>query len=592
MLEKYLNVQTAIVPRLSPDGTKLAFIGSMSGTPQIWITAANKFSEPQQLTFSESVMILDWSPNGEWIAYSADNEGDERQGYFLVSSDGQRREILLAPNNTYRVWGGFSPDGKRVAFAANEAGTYDFNIYAHELKSNETKVVYQGEGGLYPVSWQPNGKGLLLLRVVAADANEVLYLDLITGKTQVLLAPEESSYHNFFSWKPDSRGFFLATNQNREFGGLAFYDLTQNEFSWLETPECDVESVALSTNGKYLAWFENNGGFSRLYIFNQKTGEIKSLENLPRGVIYEIRWAIKAEKLAIELSGPNVAGDIWIYTPDSDELFRGTVSDSAGLNPAGFTAPEIISFTAHDGENIHGLLYLPCFSETKLPVVIHLHGGPTMQSRPRFDAFHQYLIAQGCAVFDLNYRGSIGYGKRFMRLDNRLLRKDAIVDIASAAKYLKKNKKLNGEKIALMGESYGGFMVLAGLVNFPEMFCCGIDIVGISDWLTALENTLPQLMASDEAEYGDIKNAEIRNFLFDLSPVNHIEKIQSPLLVIHGENDPRVPVSQAHQIVERLKKQGKDVEILIFEDEGHGIRKLSNRLSVYQKTGDFLKANL
>ncbi len=589
LLEQYLNFSPAILPRLSPDGSKLVFIKTDENQAQIWIASAKKFSEPQKITSAFNLTILDWTADGKYIAFAADLSGNERQGYFLVSADGQKTSTLLKIADSYRIWGGFSPDGKRFSFAANRAGTYDFSIYVQEIESGEASEVYQGNGGIYPVSWHPDGKAMLLLRIVAADANEVLYLDLESGETETLLAPLEASYHNFFSWQKDGNGFFLATNQQRDFGGLGFFDLQKKEFAWNHTSGRDVENTALSPSGKYLAWCENDGGYSKLQVENLETAEIIPLEKLPKGVIYEIRWAKDVDKLAIELSSPQITGDIWIYAPDKDESVRATVSEKAGLKTNDFVFPETVTFPAHDGEPIHGLLYLPRQTATSPPVIIHLHGGPTMQARPKFDAFHQFLIKSGFAIFDLNFRGSIGYGKRFMRLDNQLLRKNAVRDIASAAEYLAEIKAVDSSKIALLGESYGGFMVLSGLVNFPALFVCGVDVVGVSDWLTALENTLPQLMASDAAEYGDLKDEKIKKFLYELSPINHIEKICAPLLLIHGENDPRVPVEQAREIAERLENEGKVVELLIFDDEGHSIVKRQNRLTAYRKTYEFLK---
>ncbi len=589
LLERFLNLSPATLPRISPDGNRLAFIKTDENQAQIWIASANEFSEPQQITDGQDLTILDWTADGRFIAFTSDLKGDERQGYYLVSPDGKEKKTLFAPDDSYRIWGGFSPDGKRFSFAANRAGTFDFSVYIQEIESGAKSQVHRGNGGIYPVSWHPNGNALLLLQIVAADANEVVYLDLESGEVEILLAPLESSYHNFFSWKKDGGGFFLATNSGRDFGGLGFFDLRKKEFSWRETPARDVENTVLSPGGKYLAWFENNEGYSKLQIENLETNETITPENLPQGVIYEIRWAKEAEKLAIELTSPQIAGDVWIYAPDTKDLFRATVSEESELKTGDFVFPETATFPAHDGEPIHGFLYLPQKPENlSPPVIIHLHGGPTMQARPKFDAFHQFLIQKGFAIFDLNYRGSTGYGKRFMRLDNQLLRKNAVRDIASAAEFLAEKVMIDRKKIALLGESYGGFMVLAGLVNFPEMFVCGIDVVGVSDWLTALENTLPQLMASDAAEYGDLNDKQIKEFLYELSPINHIEKIRTPLLLIHGENDPRVPVEQARDIAERLEKQGGKTELLVFEDEGHSISKQQNRLTAYRKTYEFL----
>lgn len=592
LLERLLNIHPAILPRLSPDGNRLAFIKSDDHASQIWLASANEFSEPRRLTGGAGLAILDWTADSGFIAFAADLKGDERQGFYLVSADGKEQTTLLPPAFSYHIWGGFAPDGKRFAYAANRENTHDFSVYVQSLKTGETTEVYRGSGGFYPVSWQPDGNALLLLRTIAADANEVFRLDLRSGEIEALLAPDEPSYHNFFSWKSDASGFFLATNQAGDFGGLAFFDLNKKQLEWRQTPERDVENAALSPSGKYLAWFENDRGYSRLSIEDMESNSIISPADFPEGVIYEIRWAKETDKLAIELTSPQIAGDIWIYSPASDDLLRATYSENADSQSLDFVFPEMVAFPSHDGELIYALIYLPQKATGSPPAIIHLHGGPTMQARPKFDAFHQYLLKSGFAIVDLNYRGSTGYGKRFMRLDDQLLRKDAVLDLASAVEYLRSRDDIDNSKIALFGESYGGFMVLAGLSNFPDLFVCGVDVVGVADWLTALENTVPQLRASDTAEYGDCRDPKVRGFLRDLSPINHTDKIQTPLLIVHGENDPRVPVTEAKRIAEALTAERKEVDLLILNDEGHGIRLMKNRLLVSKRIAEFMSRYL
>lgn len=591
LLEKYLNLHPNILPRLSPDGKKIAFLKNDGQASQVWVKNIDESKNAAKLTDnSGGVLILDWYPDGQFIAFAADLNGDEKQGYYLVSADGKRTETLLEADGSYHIWGGFSPDGKYFSFAANRFGTFDFDIFIVEIETRSINKIYDGGGAFYPVSWHPQGNGLILLKIVAADANEVCYLDLNNLKIETLLAPAEPSYHNFFSWKPDASGFYLATNAERDFGGIGFFDFLTKTFSWHHTSDCDVENAALSPSGNYLSWYENREGYSKLFTQNLETKDITSSDKFPDGVIYEIKWAKNADKLAVEITSPKIIGDIWIYEPKEKSV--GLITDSQITDKTERCVfPQTLRFSSFDGETVFGLLYEPDNSND-LPVIIHFHGGPAMQARPKFDAFHQFLLSHGFAILDLNYRGSTGFGKRFMRLDNKLSRKDAVRDIASAVEFIRKQPKLNAEKIALLGESYGGFMVLAGLVEFPELFACGVDIVGVSDWLTALENTLPQLRAADAEEYGDINDEKIRQFLFDLSPINHIDKIKSPLLVIHGQNDPRVPVGQALEISEKLKIKGNEIELLIFDDEGHSITKTPNRLKSWRRITEFLQNHL
>jgi dipeptidyl aminopeptidase/acylaminoacyl peptidase len=451
--------------------------------------------------------------------------------------------------------------------------------------------VHKGEIGTYVANWRPDGSGLLLIKVRGADALDVLYLDLETEQLDILLQPDEASAYVSFSWTPDGQGFYLATNQDRDFGGLAFYDFKKRELRWIETPNRDVEKVALSRDGRYLAWVENDQGFSELRIRDLETGISERSIGLPRGVINWIKWAPKVQRLAIQLSSATVPGDIWIYDSKSALLTRATTSSLAGLDPRNFIEPVAVSFPSHDGEIIFGLIYLPehTSTENKLPVILHLHGGPTMQAKPGFEAFLQYLLARGYAILDLNYRGSIGFGKRYMRLDNGQLRLNAIKDIESAVDWLVRTYPVDVSRIAVMGESYGGFMSLASVTTFADKFQAGIVFAGVSNWLTALENAPPQLKASDRAEYGDISNAEDREFLRQLSPITHIDRIKSPLMVVHGASDPRNPVIEADQIVRAIRERGGEVKYLRFPDEGHGIRKLPNRISAYRLAAQFLE---
>jgi len=287
-------------------------------------------------------------------------------------------------------------------------------------------------------------------------------------------------------------------------------------------------------------------------------------------------------------------GDIWTWNAASGVAHRATYSTLAGLDPGELVIPTHVEFPARDGETLYGLLYLPTSLEPgeRPSVLLSVHGGPTWQARPMFDAAKQYLLARGIAVFDLNFRGSTGYGKRFARLDNQRLRPNAVRDMEDAMKWLAEDGRVDASRAAVMGASYGGFMTFAAVTTFPDLFDAAVSFVGVSDWITALEAASPELKASDRLEYGDIEDPGDREFFRQFSPIIHVDKVVTPIMVLHGANDPRDPVSESDQFVRGVRENGGEVEYLRFSDEGHGIRKLENRLIAYRRIADFLERKL
>ncbi|HEX8557103.1 MAG TPA: S9 family peptidase [Pyrinomonadaceae bacterium] len=631
-IARFLNARAASAPSLSPDGRFVAFRASTTGTPQIWVAETRAGAAPRQITFGESVTFHEWSPGGQWIAYGVDRAGNEREGFYLISPDGARERELLPPSEAFRAWGGFSRDGRRIAYAATDPGGDDFNVYTLDLGDGSPKParVYAGRGGVYVASWRPDGSGLLLARARGEDANDVLYLDLKTGEASPLFQPETAAAYGSFAWTPDARGFYMATDEGRDFAGLAFYDFAARKLSWVETPGRDLERVALSADGRHLAWTENAEGFSELHVRDLQSRKTSLLSfprtgaaaggaggskgltpavALPHGVVNSLEWAANAKSsvLAVQLSGPRTPGDVWVFnppgasgraeraSPGGTALTRVTESTLAGLDPERFVAPEAVAFRSHDGETIHGLLYLPrgASAQARAPVVLSVHGGPTGQARPSFGAVTQYLVARGYAVLDLNFRGSTGYGKRFARLDNGRLRPNAVKDMGAAVEWLAKSgRPVDASKAAVMGGSYGGYMTYAALALLPEKFAAGVSFVGVSNWVTALEGASPQLKASDRVEYGDIDDPADREFFKQLSPITHVARVRAPLLVSHGANDPRDPVTESDQFVRAVRERGGAVEYLRWPDEGHSIRKLSNRVTAYRRVARFLERTL
>lgn len=591
-ITRFLHVRSAQQPALSPDGSRVAFATDTTGKPQLWVVDAAG-GWPTQLTFGESVTSHAWSPDGAWLFYGADRGGNEREGFYLISPDGLRERELLAPSDAFRVFGGFSPDGTRIAYSTTERNGLDFDVHVLDLRSGEDREVYRGSMGFFVSSWRPDGQALLLSEVRGEDGNDLHLLELASGELTPLYQPEVAAGFSSFAWAPDSGGFYMASDLERDFHALAWHDAATGELALLETPEHDVEDVVLTRDGRYLAWTTNEGGYSVLHARDLKEQRALAVPALPPGV-YRLRAAAEAPVLAVYGGGPQTASDIWTWKLSDGSSARATHSSTAGLDMQQMIVPTHHDFPARDGVMLHGLLYLPTqpAGEGPPPVLMTVHGGPTAQARPRYQALMQYLLARGIAVFDFNFRGSTGYGKTFARLDNGRLRPNAVRDLADALDWLAEDGRVDASRAAILGGSYGGFLTNAALVTFPERFRCGVSSVGVSNWITALEGASPSLKASDRLEYGDIDDPEEREFFRELSPLTHVDKIRAPLMVLHGANDPRDPVSESDQFVAAIRTRGVEVEYLRFPDEGHGVRKLANRVIAYRRMARFLETHL
>jgi dipeptidyl aminopeptidase/acylaminoacyl peptidase len=599
-IARYLNIRSVSGAQLSPDGETLVYTTSTTGLPQLWQVrpgAAGAEGQPEQLTFGNRVQFARYSPRGDWIAYGTDRGGDERTQFFLLSPDGTQERELTPADGAFRNFGGWSPRGDRIAYSSTERDGRNFDIWILDVgpdgrRVGEPRMVLEGAGNLNIAAWRPDGEAMVLSQGRGEADNDLFLLDFASGALDTLFLPEEMSAYTSVQWTPEGDAFYLATNHYRDLAGLARYDVASRELTWLDEPGWDVERVALSHDGRYLAWSVNEEGLSRVRLRDLRTGRDLPAPELAEGV-RGLGWADGANRLVISVSGPDTPGDAWVHDPATGETVRATRSSTAGLDPADWIAPEHVSFDGFDGLTLHGLLYLPRVTGAgPPPVVVTLHGGPTAQGRPSFNAVNQYLLSRGYAIFDFNYRGSTGYGQAFTQADNMRRRPDQIRDLEAAAHYLRSRTDVDGTRLAAMGGSYGGFMTLAALAWYPELYAAGVNIVGVANWITALEDASPALKNSDLIEYGDIENPDDREFFRSISPIEFADAITSDLMVIHGANDPRVPVAEADQIVSAVRARGAEVEYLRFPDEGHGVSRLENRITAYQRVARFLDGSI
>jgi dipeptidyl aminopeptidase/acylaminoacyl peptidase len=601
-IERYLNVKQAHTPSFSSDGRWLAFICDLTGVPQAWrvpLTATGSVvAMPEQLTFAEDrVLWLRCSPaaGDPRLLFTRDRGGDENAQLYLLDPD-MGAETCLTPSHegVMHIPGQWSADGHYLLFAANRAHPAHFGLYRQALDTTEAGLLWQSNepGYLYDAMAHPAGDRVLFSRVGRSAAHELLELDVAAGTVRHLSPTDRPARYHHATYSHDGGCVYVVTDLDSDRTNLMRLDLATGRWETVIGPYYDLEHFSLSADGRYVAFTLNQDGYSRLELIDLETGQARPGPTLPDGVLgfYDERLAFAPDDgaLAFAYSTPRSTSNIFLW----DWLAMGqsarplTNMTHGGIPPETFAEAELVHYPTFDGRDIPAWLYRPRQADGPLPVVVLVHGGPESQARPGFDFVAQYLVNRGYAVLAPNVRGSTGYGNAYSHLDDVDKRLDSVADLAHAARWLGGQDGFDGRRIAVMGGSYGGYMVLAALAFHPELWAAGVDIVGIANFVTFLENTSAYRRQHRESEYGSL--ATDRELLERVSPIHHVEHMTAPLLVIHGANDPRVPLSEAQQIVERLAALGRRAELLVFDDEGHGIKLLKNRRVAYGAVARFL----
>lgn len=538
-----------------------------------------------QITFfAEPVGGATYDPNaGSYFLFTKDQGGNEFGQIFRFDVDGGRTTLLTdggRSQNGGMVW---SRDGKRIAYASTMRNGKDRDIRLMDpLDPATDKVLCANTGGGWGVSdWSPDDKQLLMGEYLSVNESRIHLLDATTGqRTRILPAKDERTTYSAICFAPDGKGIFLTSNKNSEFNRLCHYDLGTKKLTVL-TPNIpwDVTSTDLSKDGTKLAFTTNENGLSRLYILDTGTRAYAVVEGLPVGLIGGLKWRSNGNTLGLTLSTYDSSSDAYEYDSTTRQLIRWTESESGGMDLSGLSAPELITWPSFDKRSISGFLYRPHAKFTgKRPVIISIHGGPEAQSRPGFQGRNNYFLNElGAALIYPNVRGSSGFGKTFLDLDNGYKREESVKDIGALLDWIATQPDLDADRILVMGGSYGGYMTLAVSVHYADRIRCAIDIVGISNFNTFLKNTEDYRRDLRRVEYGDERDPKMAAFLESISPLNHAGKITKPLFIIQGGNDPRVPASEAVQMKDRIQASGGTVWFLMANDEGHGFRKKGNQ---------------
>jgi len=577
--------------KLNNDASKLAYISDVTGRKQVWVISTNG-GQAQQLTYGNGVNRYYWHPDGRQILYSADNNGDERPAYYLITTDGRSEKVVLPHSNAYRSFGAFDMDGERFSYASTERNGRDFDLYLYDFRTRTSKMIYQAEFGFYPSDWQPNTNKLLMTEVRGEDANNLYLLNSDSSSAKVIFKPEVSADINSFSWNKDGSGFYFSSNLNTEMNKVMYHNIKSGQTNIVVDHQFNLERVKLCNQDQYLVWIVNDNGYDQLNVMDLAS-KTKRKVSIHKGV-YSLSCSSKNETMSVLVSSYDSPGTIYLVNLKSLKPTTLKIPDMAGINAHEMIQPKIINFKARDGVTLQGLLYIPESITKGLlpPLVVDVHGGPTSQAKPNWQPLTQYLLGKGIAVLDINVRGSTGFGKTFTRLDNQTKRLDSVTDLVDALAWLKQNGQVDADRAAVMGGSYGGYMVNAVMGAYPKAFKAGASFVGVADWVRALETASPSLKAADLIEYGDIREEKWQSFYSNNSPINTVHKIESPMFFQHGVNDPRDPVLESDSMVQALRENNVPVKYMRFADEGHSIAKVANKVLFYRELARFLENHL
>lgn len=553
-----------------------------------------------QLTFNqEPVAGGQFHPDhGDYLIYSSDRGGGEFFQLHRFDPD-TGRSLLLTDGESRNTGGAWSRSGEKLIFSSTRRNGSDTDLWLMNPDEPEqaTLLLERQGGGWSARDWSPDEDRVAITEYLSIEQSHVHILDIESGELTPLTHDlEEPASHFSPKFTGDGQSILVMTDADSEFLRLVRIALADGERTVLSGElDWNVEQFALANKGDRVAMVTNEDGFSVLRILNAADGRELRRADLPPAVVGGLSWNPDDSEIAFTLSAARAAGDVWSMDTKSGALTPWTRSETGGLNPETFVEPELIRTASFDDLEISSIVYRPDPERHPgpRPVIISIHGGPESQSRPWFLGRNNFYINElGCALIYPNVRGSTGYGRTFVGLDNARLREDSVKDIGAVLDWIATQPDLDASRVAVMGGSYGGYMVLASLMHFGDRLACGINIVGITNFVTFLENTEGYRRDLRRVEYGDERDPAMRAFLEEISPLNNLDRITRPLLVVHGANDPRVPQSEADQLVRGLRQRGDEIWYLLARNEGHGFRRKANADFQFLVQIEFLKRHL
>jgi dipeptidyl aminopeptidase/acylaminoacyl peptidase len=594
LVERMARVGRAFSPTFSPDGTELALISDLNGIPQLW-TMPTAGGWPRLVTAGiDPVGSVQWSPTSDWLAFSVLPGGGLNSQIHVIRADGTGMRRLTDGGKENNWLGDWTDDGKFLTMSSNRREPATMDAYLLDPTTGAMQMVAElhGVGAITSVS--RDRRWAIVSRVKSRGDNNLFLLDLV-ARREVLVTEHTPPGEFYGEISPDGRTVYLGSNKDRDLTAFGRVRLSADGKPGpieilAERADAELDGFELNHAGTEAALVWNVAGRHALDFIDLRTGTIRPGPRLPAELAGGGGYSRDDARLAFSVSGSTSPLNVWVMEVAGGEMRRITDVPHPGVNLQALVTPVLVTFRAHDGLELSGWLYRPKNVQGTAPYVVSFHGGPEGQERPAFRSDYQALLVEGIGVFAPNVRGSSGFGKRFVNLDNGELRVGAVQDIKASVDYLVQNGIADPRRIGITGGSYGGYMTMAGVTEFPELFRAGVNLFGIVNFETFFKHSEPWMAAISTIEYGD--PATQPALLARLSPIHKLDRIKAAMMVQHGANDTNVPVIEAEQIVSNLKGRGVPVEYLLFPDEGHGWRKVPNRVRSITEMVAFFRRHL
>jgi dipeptidyl aminopeptidase/acylaminoacyl peptidase len=581
-------------PSFSPDGKRIAFVSDATGVPQVWMASVEGRTPTQVTKGDDPIGRVSWSPQGESLVFSLAPGGGMNTQIYVVNPDGTGLRRLTDGGKETNNLGDWTHDGRRITMGSNRANPAAIDVYLVDPTSGERQLVSDNKGLQTLEDVSRDGALALVARLRGRGDNDLYLIDLKTG-TETLVTPHDPPGSFDGRLSPDTRTVYLTSDKGRDMSAFARLRLDgPDKVGAIQIlagrDDAELADFEVNETGTAAALLWNVAGRNELAFLNLETGIQTPGPTLPGEIAGGLTFSNDSKLLAMTISGATAPPDVWVLDIAGHQLHQVTHTPHDGVDLAKLVRPELVKFKAHDGLELSGWLYRPSGQSTPGPYVVSFHGGPEGQERPGFRSDYQALLGQGIGVFAPNVRGSSGFGKRFVNLDNGPLRVEGIKDLKDCVEYLVSNRIADPKRVGITGGSYGGYMTMVGVTFYPDLFAAGVDLFGMVSFFTFFEHTEPWMAAISTTEYGDPRTQA--DLLESLSPIGKLDRVKTPLMVQHGANDTNVPVVEAQQIVETLKRRNVPVEYVLFPDEGHGFRKEKNRITSTVKMVEFFVNHL